>query len=404
MKIEQFVMAYSADQDMIRAMLPSGFTSLRPVLRINTEIRDERYVYVEFNVPVESLGKRGWLNIGNWNSENSELAFSRNEGTVRIESPLLTIEYKGVGIEGGCPAEKDNDGCFFIKGETLEFKYAREIKENKEFCDCEFAWHIGEAGAHGKSIGKTLPAYYEEPVHALDEKEFTVENAAVIPCRGVLGAYIVRFREDYEFYRRTERIMIGEEAFAYDAPVKTQGEYDAEDYDEISEDRRIELIDGVIYDMASPAMRHQALVGALYLEFAKLSGEHGGCELFLSPMDVKLDEKTIVQPDLLALCRPFEMGKRVEGAPDFVLEVLSESTAAKDCILKLEKYRAAGCREYWIVDGENQWVITYDFCGENSRVPRKYTFDETVPLAVTDGKLCIDFKIIREKLSQSHDA
>ena len=44
MKIEQFVMAYEAEQDRIRAMLPEGFESLRPVLRINTEIRDDREV------------------------------------------------------------------------------------------------------------------------------------------------------------------------------------------------------------------------------------------------------------------------------------------------------------------------------------------------------------------------
>ena len=196
MNIEQFVMAYSADQDMIRAILPEGFTSLRPVLRINTEIRNDRVVYVEFNAPVESMNKRGWLNIGCWDSENSDLTFRKEEGTVRIESPFLTIKYKGVGLEGGCPAEKDNDGCFFIKGTTLEFRHARVITENKEFCDCEFAWHFGEKDAHGVSIGKTLPAYYEEPAHILDKKEFTAENAAAIPCRGVLGSYIVRFREE----------------------------------------------------------------------------------------------------------------------------------------------------------------------------------------------------------------
>ena len=64
-RIEQFVMAYEAEQDRIRAMLPDGFESLRPVLRINTEIRDERVVYAELNTPVEAEGRRGWLNIAN---------------------------------------------------------------------------------------------------------------------------------------------------------------------------------------------------------------------------------------------------------------------------------------------------------------------------------------------------
>lgn len=58
MHIEQFVMAYKIEQDRIRALLPEGFTSLRPVLRINAEIRDGQGVYVEFNTPVEGKGKR----------------------------------------------------------------------------------------------------------------------------------------------------------------------------------------------------------------------------------------------------------------------------------------------------------------------------------------------------------
>ena len=56
MKVEQYVMAYGVEQDRIRAILPDGFTSLRPVLRINAEIRDDREGYVEFNVPVERDG------------------------------------------------------------------------------------------------------------------------------------------------------------------------------------------------------------------------------------------------------------------------------------------------------------------------------------------------------------
>lgn len=66
MQIEQFVMAYEAEQDRLRALLPEGFVSLRPVLRINAEIRNGNEGYVEFNTPVERDGVRGWLNIGFW--------------------------------------------------------------------------------------------------------------------------------------------------------------------------------------------------------------------------------------------------------------------------------------------------------------------------------------------------
>ena len=54
--VEQFVMAYEAEQDRIRAMLPDGYTSLRPVLRINSEIRNDMVLYLELNTPVEADG------------------------------------------------------------------------------------------------------------------------------------------------------------------------------------------------------------------------------------------------------------------------------------------------------------------------------------------------------------
>ena len=57
MKVEQYVMAYGIEQDRVRAILPEGFVSLRPVLRINAEIRDEKNGYVEFNTAVEKDGK-----------------------------------------------------------------------------------------------------------------------------------------------------------------------------------------------------------------------------------------------------------------------------------------------------------------------------------------------------------
>lgn len=203
-KVEQFVMAYGIEQDRIRALLPDGFRSLRPVLRINTEIRDGNELYVEFNTPVEARGKRGWLNIANWNSRADKIYFSKSKSvddngnkrrTVRIRSDFLTLEYTGVGLAGGCPAEKDNDGCFFRSEAGYDiFMPAEIIEENKEFCDCSFAWHFGEDDAHGRSQGKTIPAF-EAPVETqYERKALTAESASAIPCKEVLGAYIVRFR------------------------------------------------------------------------------------------------------------------------------------------------------------------------------------------------------------------
>lgn len=163
------------------------------MLRINAEIRDESEVYVEPNAPVEHDGIRGWLNIANWNSGKDELAFTREGKTVRITAPFLSITYTGVGIEGGCPAEGDNGGCFYSSESGLALKPAEKITANKEFCDCEFAWRFHEGDAHGVSIGKTLPAFFEEETASYEKRELTARNAAAIPCLQVLGTHIVRF-------------------------------------------------------------------------------------------------------------------------------------------------------------------------------------------------------------------
>ena len=94
MHVQQFVMAYGVEQDRLRALLPEGFRPLRPVLRINAEIRDGKTAWVEFNTAVESEGKRGWLNVGHWD----DAAFTVDGKTTRFETGLLTISFTGVGI------------------------------------------------------------------------------------------------------------------------------------------------------------------------------------------------------------------------------------------------------------------------------------------------------------------
>ncbi len=189
MNVEQYVMAYGIEQDRIRAMLPEGFVSLRPVLRINAEIVDDKTGYLEFNTAAEKDGVRGWLNIGCWN----DMPFERRGKTTVFKNDVIEIEFTGVSLEGGCPAEKDNGGCFFLTDEGATLRAPEEITAGKEFCDCSFKWNFTENDAHGESIGKTLPAYPEEVKTIYPRQEFTVKNAAAIPCTQVLGTYVVRF-------------------------------------------------------------------------------------------------------------------------------------------------------------------------------------------------------------------
>lgn len=194
-KTEQFVMAYQVEQDRLRAMLPEGFTSLRPVLRINAEIRqgDTEHISLELNTPITHAGKRGWLNIAHWESPASTLTYEKSNSSVLFHTPFLEITYIGTGILGGCPAERDNDGCFY--GNT--FRPAEKIDANKEFCHCAFAWKFLNATAHGISMdSKSIPAIPTEPIHFYEKQALTAENAAAIPCEQILGAYRLQFQRE----------------------------------------------------------------------------------------------------------------------------------------------------------------------------------------------------------------
>lgn len=192
MIIEQFVMAYKVEQDRLRALLPEGFESIRPVLRINSEIRGEE-VYMEFNTPVRYEDKKGWLNIDCWKAPADKISVQRDGDSVTFLSDFLKITYVGVGVEGGCPAEKDNDGCYYMKEEFVLIP-PEHILENKEFCNCSFKWKFDNNSAHGVSIGeKTKPAYPADPVIRYPKGEFTAEAFASIPCEQMLGQYKVTF-------------------------------------------------------------------------------------------------------------------------------------------------------------------------------------------------------------------
>ena len=147
-----------------------------------------------------------------------------------------------------------------------------------------------------------------------------------------------------------------------------QGEYTLEDYYSLPDDIRVELIDGVFYNLAAPSLTHQTIVLEIGVRLRECIKENDmPCRAFISPVDVRLDrdDKTMVQPDVIVICHEPESDKRLEGAPELVIEVLSDATRRKDCTIKLEKYMNAGISEYWIIDPYNQSVWVYDFENDN---------------------------------------
>lgn len=175
--------------------------------------------------------------------------------------------------------------------------------------------------------------------------------------------------------------------------TKSQGRYTTDDLDQFPENIRVELIDGVVYLMNMPKVIHQLISGYIYsrlLQYVTEKGEE--CLLLIAPTGVRLDrdDRTLVIPDIMIVCDRFKLTESfVYGAPDFIVEVMSESTKQKDSFVKLNKYQNAGVREYWMIDAQKQKVIVYDF--EHDEYPVIYGFDAKVPVQIWDGEAKIDF-------------
>lgn len=139
------------------------------------------------------------------------------------------------------------------------------------------------------------------------------------------------------------------------------------DYLKWPDEVRYELIDGAAYLMTGPLRRHQEVLGELFFQVRNaLAGTP--CRPYLAPFDVRLpigdeaDEfvKTVVQPDLSVICDRRKLDERgCRGAPDWVVEVLSPTTAGHDQTVKLGVYERAGVRELWFVHPTDHLVTIY---------------------------------------------
>ena len=122
---------------------------------------------------------------------------------------------------------------------------------------------------------------------------------------------------------------------------------------------RWELIDGIPYAMAPmPLPKHQWVAGNVHSVFREALKKAGcGCKVY-QPIDYKLSEDTIFNPDLLIVCKPITK-KFLDFTPDLVVEILSEGTAMKDRHTKYPKYEAEGIPYYLMIDIETQMVEVY---------------------------------------------
>ncbi len=168
--------------------------------------------------------------------------------------------------------------------------------------------------------------------------------------------------------------------------LKKEEIYTIDDIYALPDGERAELIDGQIYYMAPPSVKHQRISSFLHNEIYNfIKKKKGECEVLAAPFAVFLDDDDInyVEPDISIICDPSKLDdKGCHGAPDWVIEIVSPSSKPIDYMTKLFKYRTAGVREYWIVDPDKQMVMVYEF--EKDTV-EQYNFREEVPVGIYEG-------------------
>ena len=135
-----------------------------------------------------------------------------------------------------------------------------------------------------------------------------------------------------------------------------------QDYLQLPEDRRYEIVDGDLYTVPAPISYHQMVCRNLEFHLHRHVLEHGLGEVFFAPCDLLLSDNDVVQPDILFIAKDrvsIIKKANIQGAPDLVVEILSAATEQRDRGAKQKLYARAGVTESWIVDPTAKTIEVY---------------------------------------------
>jgi Uma2 family endonuclease len=181
--------------------------------------------------------------------------------------------------------------------------------------------------------------------------------------------------------------------------VTEKRKYTYQDYLKTPDDKRYELIEGKLLMTPSPVTKHQRISRKIEFLLEKFVTEHDLGEIFYAPCDVRLDDENVLQPDIMFISkdRLHIIGeKNIHGAPDLVIEILSESTAYRDLVQKKKLYARFGVREYWVVDPGEHFVEMYTLKQGLYTLWRSYGKEETL-----ETPLLKDLRIILSEIFRS---
>lgn len=152
--------------------------------------------------------------------------------------------------------------------------------------------------------------------------------------------------------------------------------YNYQDYLQLPEDKRYEIIDGDLFMVPSPGESHQRILANIFNTLSNYVRQNKLGIVYFAPFDVLFSEEDIVQPDIIFISNENKRiitKDNIKGAPDLIVEVLSPSTFKRDIGIKKKLYARHRVREYWTVDPEHETVEVFllkdkEFDGKRYRV------------------------------------
>jgi Uma2 family endonuclease len=153
-----------------------------------------------------------------------------------------------------------------------------------------------------------------------------------------------------------------------------------------------ELHDGQIIHMPSPTPFHQDIAGYLYRKMADFAETNKIGKVYIAPLDTLFDRFNTFQPNVLYISKE-RLGiigkKKIEAAPDLVVEVLSGGNSRKEMLHKRHTYEVFGVKEYWLINPEKETVTQY-VLEDGEFEQHKFSFDDEISAAVMPGfKACL---------------
>ncbi|MBQ8568986.1 MAG: Uma2 family endonuclease [Oscillospiraceae bacterium] len=179
-------------------------------------------------------------------------------------------------------------------------------------------------------------------------------------------------------------------------PMINDQRYTADEFYKLEFEQPCELINGIITNMSpSPNIIHQSISGEMYYTVKHyIKNNKGKCKVFEAPTDVQLNNDTVVLHDIFVACKPENFDEqKYNGAPDWIIEIVSPYNPERDYKDKMLLYKNAGVREYWIIDPADNKVIVYLYGKTN--IIEFYSFDDEIMVDLYKNnteplKICIN--------------